>query len=127
MNPKVVLVLRILLGLIFTVFGLNFFLQFIPIPPGMPEDVNAFFQIFAVKTKYMTVVKCIEVAAGLMLLANVYMRVALLVLAPISVNILLFHLLVERGNPAMAIVILAINFTLLYSQKEHFRGVLQMR
>lgn len=127
MNPKIVLVLRLLLGLIFTVFGLNFFLQFIPVPPQPPGEVTDFFQLFAVKTQYMAVIKSFEVIAGLMLLANVYMRVALLVLAPISVNILLFHLLVERGNPAMAIVILGIIFTLLYSQKEHFRGVLQMR
>ena len=122
MNAKVILVLRILLGLIYTVFGFNFFFHFIPMPP-MPGDGGVFLGIFA-GSGWMTIVKILEIAGGIALLSNQYSRLAVIVLMPITVNILLFHTLVSFA-PVMGAVMLVINAALIYAYKEDFKGALK--
>ncbi len=122
MNPKVLLGLRILLGLVYTVFGLNYFLHFIPMQP-MPGDAGVYAGLLYT-SKILLFVKLIEVVAGIALLTNQYSRLAAILLAPISVNILLFHLLIA-GQPAMAIVLVLVNAAVLYAYKEDFKGALK--
>ncbi len=90
MNKKVVLGSRIFLGLIFFVFGLNGFLNFLPMPP-LPEAAGQFMGAFAATGYMFPMIKGLEVLAGLMLLAGVQVPLALLLLAPIAVNIFTFH------------------------------------
>ncbi len=96
---------RYLLGLIFTVFGLNGFLNFIPaspVPPLAAQFVGALIQ-----SHYMTVVFVLELACGLLLLANRYVPLALTTLAPVIVNIVLVHVfLAPAGLPLAAVVVL---------------------
>jgi uncharacterized membrane protein YphA (DoxX/SURF4 family) len=89
---KLVLVLRILLGLIFTVFGLNGFLNFLPPPEGMPEAAGAFFGALAATGYMLPLIKGVEVVGGILLLLGRYVPLALILLGPVAVNILLFHL-----------------------------------
>jgi uncharacterized membrane protein YphA (DoxX/SURF4 family) len=89
---------RILLGLIFLVFSLNYWLQFLPIP-GQPEGshgANFMGAIFA--TKFLTVVKILELVAAVLLLSGRYVNLALVLLGPIIVNIALFHILVAPAT-----------------------------
>jgi hypothetical protein len=96
---------RYFLGLIFTVFGLNGFLNFIPaspVPPLAGQFIGALIQ-----SHYMIVVFALELACGLLLLANRYVPLALTTLAPIIVNIVLVHLfLAPAGLPLAAVVVL---------------------
>jgi putative oxidoreductase len=85
-----VLIARILLGLIFVVFGLNGFLHFIPSPP--PPGAAGQFAGLLFTTHYYIVVFALQFIGGVMLLSGRYIPLALIILGPIIVNILLFHI-----------------------------------
>lgn len=107
---------RYLLGLIFTVFGANFFLHFLPQPPmsGPPADfATALFQSGYV----MQTVKVVEVVAGLMLLGNRYVPLALTLLAPIVVGIVGFHLSLAPASGGAAYLALALTLFLAYAYR----------
>ena len=87
---------RYLLGLMFTVFGLNGFLHFIHQPlPASPLAIQ--YMTVMVTSHYFVLVFLIQVIAGILLLVNRFVPLALVLLAPVLVNILLFHSLM---NPA---------------------------
>ena len=91
---------RFLLGLIFAVFGLNGFLNFIPPTPIPPLALQ--YVVALVQSHYMTVVFVLELACGLLLLANRYLPLALALLAPVIVNIVLFHLFLSPAGLPLA-------------------------
>jgi putative oxidoreductase len=94
---------RYLLGLLFTVFGLNGFLHFLPMGP-VPPLAGQFFGAM-VQSHYMAVVFALQLICGLMLLANRYVPLALTILGPIIFNIILFHVFMEpSGLPLAALV-----------------------
>lgn len=109
-SSKLPLVARLLLGLIFTVFGLNGFLQFLPMPPP-PPAAGALFGAFMATGYMMPMIKGFEVVAGLMLLSNRFVPLALLFLAPIVVNIFMFHAMLEPAStlpmPIIIVVMMA--------------------
>lgn len=88
---------RLLLGLMFTVFGLNGFLHFIHQPPPSEPAALQFFGVL-VTTHYMDVVFAVQLACGVLLLAGLFVPLALVVLAPVIVNILMFHLTMNPGG-----------------------------
>src|SRR3954463_11712747 len=101
---KLSAVARVLLGFLFVVFGLNGFLNFIPLGP-MPAGLAGQFTAALVESHYMSVVLLVELAAGVLLLVNRYVPLGLTLLAPVIVNILLFHLfMAPSGLPLAAIV-----------------------
>lgn len=122
---KLPAIARILLGVVFFVFGLNGFLGFLPMPP-MPGEAGAFLGAL-VSAKLLPVVKAVEVAAGLLLLTGRFVPLALTLLAPIIVSIVLFHGVLAPEGMAMPIVILALELYLAWSYRDAFRGVLDAR
>jgi uncharacterized membrane protein YphA (DoxX/SURF4 family) len=88
---------RYLLGLIFVVFGLNGFLHFIKQPPP-PSPVALQYLIALSSSRLLGVVFALELIAGLLLLANRFVPLALVILAPVLVNILLYHGLMDPGG-----------------------------
>ena len=97
------LVSRYVLGLIFTVFGLNGFFHFLPMTPMPPLAEQ--FVVALVQSHFMTAVFALELGAGILLLVSRYVPLALTVLAPIIVNILLFHItMAPAGLPLAAVV-----------------------
>jgi len=129
MNPlqsKLVLAARILLGLGFTVFGLNGFLHFLPQPPmsGPPAEFAG--ALFA--TGYMfPLIKGTEVVTGLLLLSGRYVPLALTVLAPVVVNILAFHAFLAPAGLAVPVVFAALGIYLAYAHKSVFAPLLRAR
>lgn len=126
MNAKVVLAARIVLGLIFFVFGLNGFLQFLPQPP-MPEAAGAFAGALAATGYMFPLVKGIEVICGALLLAGQFIPLALVLLAPIIVNIVLFHAVLAPEGVIMAIVILALEVVLVRAHWNAYAPVLKRK
>jgi putative oxidoreductase len=96
------LIARILLGLMFVVFGLNGFLHFMPTGP-MPTGLAGQFTVALIQSHYMSVVFAIQVVAGILLLLNRYVPLALTLLAPLIVNIFLFHVFMAPSGLPLAI------------------------
>jgi hypothetical protein len=118
-------VARTLQGLVFFVFGLNGFLQFLPQPPA-PEAAASFGGALAATGYMFPLIKGTEVVAGAMLLSNRYVPLALALLAPIIVNIVAFHTFLAPGNP-VAWFILAIELYLAFAYRAAFRPMLAAR
>jgi uncharacterized membrane protein YphA (DoxX/SURF4 family) len=106
-----VTVARILLGLVFFIFGLNGFLHFMPNPPPTPA-AGAFFGAL-IATGYMfTLIFGTQVSGGVLLLLNVAVPFALVILAPVIVNILAFHIYLSPVPMQLAIAFIVAAFEL---------------
>ena len=110
MMSKAPMIARYLLGLIYFVFGLNGFLNFIPAPADMPEGAVAFFTGVMSAGYFMPLLKGTEVICGLLLLSGFAAPVALVILAPITIQIFMFHAMLTPGiqmivMPAVMVVL----------------------
>ena len=118
MKSKSVIGARLLLGLIFFVFGLNGFFNFLPQPQLDPKGLDLVMAL--VNTGYMfPVMKTIEILVGILLLTGVAVPFALVLLAPIALNILLFNLILSFA-PGLPVVIWALGLFLAWNYKEKF-------
>lgn len=115
-------IIATLFSLPFLVFGANYFFHFIPMPPAS-GDVGAYMGILF-STKYLLVVKIMELLFSLMILFNFKRAFALVLIAPIVVNIVLFELLIAH-QPGIGIVLLIINLFLLYRYKDKYLPIIQ--
>ena len=117
-------VARIALGLIFTVFGLNGFLGFLPMPP--PEGEAGAFMGALAQTGYMfPLIKGTEVIAGALLLLGRAPALALLLLAPIVVNIVLFHAALAPAGLPLGLLALALGIYLAWQYWPRFSPILK--
>ena len=117
---------RILLGLAFVVFSLNYFVPFLPAPSPPPPEAGAFLGAF-VSSHFLTLVKAIELACGLLLLANRFVPLALALLAPILVGITAFHALLEPSGLPIPVVLVALELVLARAYRQAFAPMLQPR
>lgn len=115
-------VARILMGLIFFVFGLNGFLHFLP-APALEGGAGAFAGALAATGYMFPLIKGTEVIAGLLLLSNRFVPLALTILAPVVVNIFLFHTVLTPPNP-MAFFLVIANVYLAWVHRDAFRAML---
>ena len=116
---------RFLLGFIFLVFGLNGFLHFIP--AEMPTGTAGQFVGALFVSNYLVAVFLFQLVGAILLLANRYVPLALTLLAPIIVNILLFHVLMAPAGMVLAIVVTVLWVIVFLSVRSAFAGVLQQR
>lgn len=115
---------RVVLGLIFVVYGLNGFFGFMP-TPEMNEKAAAFIGALAATGYFMVVEKAVEVVAGFMILTGRFLPLGLILLAPISVNIFLFHAFLDLGGLPVAILIVVLQGFLAWAYRDSFRDVLR--
>ncbi|MBK7863041.1 MAG: DoxX family protein [Archangiaceae bacterium] len=119
-------VARVLLGLVFLVFGLNGFLHFLPMPPPPPEAVGYF--TFLTGSYLFTLVKGTEVLVAVLLLSNRFVPLALALLAPVTVNILLFHATVEGpATLGLPVVLVALQLYLAWHHREVYAPLFRPR
>lgn len=116
------------MGLMFVVFGLNGFLNFIPPPKDpIPEEAMAFAGAM-MKTGYLLkLVKGTEVFVGVLLLLNRFVPLALVIIAPVIVNIVAFHAFLAPTGVVLGIVILALELYLAWAYRSAFRAMLVAR
>ncbi len=120
---KAVMIARVLLGLIFVVFGTNYFFNFLPQPP-MNEQAGAFIGALLASGYLFPFMKVVDIAAGIMLLMGRFVPLALVLLAPIVINIFLFHVFLDTSGMVMALVILILELFLAWAYWGSFRGML---
>lgn len=117
---------RLVLGLVFFVFGLNGFLHFLPQPP-LIGSAGAFVGALASSGYLFPLLKGTEVLAGALLLSGFFVPLALTLLAPVIVNIVAFHLFLAPGNYAVVSVILLSELFLAWTHRTTFTLMLQAR
>ncbi len=117
---------RILLGLMFLVFGLNGFFNFMPPPKDMPEHIGAVLGTLTT-AGYMKVVCGTMVLVGALLLLNLFVPLALALLAPIIVGIITFHVFVAPSTIAPAIVVTVMELYLALAYRHAFYPMLRVK
>lgn len=125
-KSKLVTATRIALGLIFFVFGLDGFLHFVP-QPAPSGNAATFFAGLMATGYFLPLLKGVELLAGLALLTNRFVPLALAVLAPIVVNIVALHLFLAPAGLPMAAAVLAAEVTLAWAHRAAFAPMLQAR
>ena len=120
------LIARLLLGLVFVVFGLNGFLNFLNAGP-MPSGLAGQFVGALVLSHYFWVVAAIELLGGALLLVNRFVPLGLLLLGPVIVNIMLYHLFLNTTGIALAIVIAVLWVLVFYRHRQNFSGIFVQR
>jgi putative oxidoreductase len=116
---------RYLVGVIFLVFGLNGFLNFIPMPP--PGGIAGQLMGALYASHYLWVIFAFQVVAAVLLLANRYVPLALAMLAPVIVNILTFHALMAPSGLPLALVVAALWAAIFVDVRPAFAGLFQAR
>jgi uncharacterized membrane protein YphA (DoxX/SURF4 family) len=120
---------RVLLGLVFFTFGLDGFLHFVPQPDpsAMPPDSLAFAGALMATGYMFPLIKGTEVLVGALLLANRFVPLALVLLAPVLVNIILFHAFLAPSGTGMPIVLVALQLFLAWTHRRAYRPLLTAR
>jgi putative oxidoreductase len=113
---------RIFLGLIFLIFGLNGFFNFIHMPP--PTGLAGQYLGILFVSHYLVPVFLLQVVSGALLLANRFIPLALLLLGPVLVNILLFHSFMAPSGLPLALLAAALWLIVFYKVRRVFSGVL---
>lgn len=117
---------RIIMGLIFFIFGLNGFFNFLPMPP-LPEKALGLMMAFGSTGYFFPVLKGTEVIAGALLIAGLYAPLALILLAPIVVQIFLFHTILAPEGAGLAIAVVVLEAFLAWTYKDVFAHVLKRK
>ena len=129
MFSKIAVVSRYLLGLMFTVFGLNGVLMafghgFMPMPPP-PPVMQTIMTGFMATGYLMTLVASLQFISGLLLLSGLYINAAIVFLGPIIVNILLIHIFVEPNGLITGIVVSVLYIILVKSRWLDFKQLVK--
>ena len=119
MNSKFTLLVRIVLGILLVVFGSNKFLHFIPLPPTTGSAGN-FMNSLGATGYIFPIVGILEVFIGVMLLLKKWIAFVLILLAPISTNILLFHLFLDIPGLGAAILVTLLNGILIFKHWKQY-------
>lgn len=117
------MIFRVLLGFLYLVFGLDYFLHFIPYQPmhtGAAADLKA----GLMGTGYIyPMMKIIQIVAGISLLIDRYAPFSAVVLFPISLNVLLFHTILVPSGWLMGVFLMLPNLFLGYAYRKYYAGM----
>lgn len=125
MNAKLTLGARVLLSIIFLFLGgLNGFFHFMAMP-APPPAAGAFFGAMYATGFFLPLLFSTQIVAGVLLLTNRFTPLALVILAPIVVQILAFHAFLDPAGMGIALVVLALELFLAYQYRAAFHGILK--
>jgi putative oxidoreductase len=119
-----IIIARVLLGLIFVVFGSNAFLHFLPMPP-LPEGVAGLYLKAFFESGYVYVIGGMQLIAGLLLLVGRFVPLGLTILAAMIFNIWAFHILMAPEGFPPALVVTVLELFLLWQYRNAFAPLLK--
>lgn len=117
---------RVILGLIYFVFGLNFFFQFLPQPPST-EAMSSLTGAIFMSGYLFQFIKITEIIGGALLLLNLFTPLALVILAPITLNILIMHAFLDPAGLPVGLVLTVVHIALGYFYFDKFKPMLSMK
>ncbi|MEP6686220.1 MAG: hypothetical protein ABJB22_05535 [Verrucomicrobiota bacterium] len=118
-----IIIARVLLGLVFAIFGSNAFLHFIPTPP-MQGQAGAFIGAL-ISSGYIYAIAILQVVGGLLLLVGRFIPLGLTLLGPVIVNIMLYHIFLDPSGLPVAIVVSILALFLLWIYRYRFPAIFQ--
>jgi uncharacterized membrane protein YphA (DoxX/SURF4 family) len=119
-----IIIARVLLGLVFAVFGLDAFVHFMPKPPTPQGQAGAFIgALFS--SGYLYAVKCFEIGGGILLLTGCRARLGLTLVGPVIVNILFYDIFLDHSGLPLGIVLGALALFLLWAWRDAFAGLVR--
>jgi putative oxidoreductase len=119
------LICRIFLGLIFIVFGLNVFFHFIPMQAPPPDSLPGQFMAVMIPTGWMNAIGVLQIGGGLLVLLGGTTPLGLIILGPIIVNILLFHICLTNGKGiGMGVFAAVLEILLVHFYRSSFVGII---
>jgi putative oxidoreductase len=123
---RIIPIARTLLGLVFVTFALNYFVPFLPAQGAPPAEALPFLGAF-VGSGFMTLIKVVELGAGLLLISNRFVPLAAALLAPIIVGITAFHALLMPAGLGMAIGIVVLELAVAWGYRAAFAPMLRAK
>lgn len=127
LTRKLPTVARLLLGLVFLAHGVAALLHLLPHPPGQPEGAAAFGAAMVATGYLFPLVMIVEAVTGAMLLANVLVPLALVVLAPVVVNIVLFHVFLSPQAIPVVLVLAALTAVVAWANRAAYAPLFRVR
>jgi len=124
MNKKLYLVLRIVLGLMLVTFGANHIHSFMP-AMQFPKPAGNFMMAMNATGYFFKFVGITLLVVGLLLITNKWVPFALIVLAPFSVNVILFHLALAPAAIGPAALVTLLNILLIYANWDKFKPLFE--
>ncbi len=119
-----IVVSRALLGIGFIIFGLNILHPFLPMPAPPAGSLPAQFMGVMYPTHWMELVGVFQLVGGLLVLAGRTAPLGLVLLGPVLVNILAFHILIMGGQGIQpGLVFSLLEIFLVYAYRNHFRAI----
>ena len=122
----VTLIARLLLGLMFLVLGLNGFMGFLNMGP-MPTGLAGQFMAALFVSHYYWVIAGLQVIGGALLLVNRFVPLALVLLGPVILNILLYHIFLNHVGAAFVAVVTVLWLIVFYAKRQYFSGLFVQR
>ena len=119
----VTIIARILLGLMFVVFGSNAFLHFLPMPEMAGPAGDFIGSMY--NTRYLKVIAAFQIAGGALSLIGRYVPLGLTLLGPVIVNIVLYHVFMDQSGLMMAAIVSAVYLFLLWRYRTAFLPLLR--
>ncbi len=118
----IAMIARYLLGLAMLVFGANKFFHFMP-NPELAGDAASFMGALGGSGYIFPTLGVVYILAGLLLVLNKAVPFALIILVPVSFNIVAFHLKYAPEGILFAAVVAALNLFLVYSNWDRFKSL----
>ena len=118
-----VIVVRVLMGLMFLQASLLYFLKMTPAQPELSKDITTYMSGLTIGHT-LEIIKAIELICAIFLLVGKYVALTLVILFPITVNILLYHAMLDPANMLVAILIFVAHVFLIYAYRKNYTGML---
>jgi putative oxidoreductase len=120
MKKKIIFVVSLLAGLMFINAGLNKFFNYMPPPADLPENVMSAMKAFMEIGWLMPLIATAELTGGILLITNKYRALGALILLPVMVGIIVFHITTAPSGLPLVLVLLAIIIWVIYENREKY-------
>lgn len=126
MKAKLPLIARLILGFIFFASGVVGLFNLVPTPPDLPEKLVAFNQGMMAAGYFFPLVKITEIVCGLLLMLGMFVPLALVILAPVVLNIFLVHAFLAPSGLPLALVLGALTLYLAFFARPYSSVIKQL-
>lgn len=121
-----VIIVRVLMGLLFIFGSIAFFLK-LGGEPQLEGNMKTYFDGLVASGYFLPLLKITELICGIVLVAGRFVPLALVILAPIIINILFVHIFLERSGLPVAVFLVVANIFLAYAYWEKFKPLLEAK